>query len=267
MSKESIISSESNGQIKEIIKLQKQARERKKTKKFVVEGIKMVQEAINFKKLDKMYVSESALEKTAQSIGKKIEEIPYEIVADNVFRQISDTVTPQGVLAVVNMPEYDIKDILSDDRKSWILLDDLRDPGNLGTIVRTSEGAGMSGVIMSRESVDLFNPKVVRSTMGAIFRVPFCYVQSLTDIIDEIKGAGYEVFATAMEGSEVYDCIDYTNGAAFIIGNEANGVSNEVFEKASKRIRIPMEGKLESLNAAVSAAIIMYEIARQKRGK
>lgn len=97
------------------------------------------------------------------------------------------------MLAVVNMPEYDIKDILSDDRKSWILLDDLRDPGNLGTIVRTSEGAGMSGVIMSRESVDLFNPKVVRSTMGAIFRVPFCYVQSLTDIIDEIKGAGYEV--------------------------------------------------------------------------
>ena len=133
--------------------------------------------------------------------------------------------------------------------------------------MRTSEGAGMSGVIMSRESVDLFNPKVVRSTMGAIFRVPFCYVQSLTDIIDEIKGAGYEVFATAMEGSEVYDCIDYTNGAAFIIGNEANGVSDEVFEKASKRIRIPMEGKLESLNAAVSAAIIMYEIARQKRGK
>ena len=108
MSKESIISSESNGQIKEIIKLQKQARERKKTKKFVVEGIKMVQEAINFKKLDKMYVSESALEKTAQSIGKKIEEISYEVVADNVFRQISDTVTPQGVLAVVNMPEYDI---------------------------------------------------------------------------------------------------------------------------------------------------------------
>ena len=226
----------------------------------------MVQEAINFRKLDKMYVSESALEKTAQSIGKKIEEIPYEIVADNVFRQISDTVTPQGVLAVVNMPEYDIKDILSDDRKSWILLDDLRDPGNLGTIVRTSEGAGMSGVIMSRESVDLFNPKVVRSTMGAIFRVPFCYVQSLTGVIDEIKSAGYEVFATAMEGSEVYDCIDYTNGAAVIIGNEANGVSDEVFEKASKRIRIPMEGKLESLNAAVSAAIIMYEIARQKRG-
>ncbi len=267
MPKESIISSESNGQIKEIIKLQKQARERKKTKKFVVEGIKMVQEAINFKKLDKMYVSESALEKTAQSIGKKIEEISYEVVADNVFKQISDTVTPQGVLAVVNMPEYDINDILSDDRKSWILLDDLRDPGNLGTIVRTSEGAGMSGVIMSRECVDLFNPKVVRSTMGAIFRVPFCYVQSLTDVIDRIKSAGCEVFATAMEGSEVYDQLDYTKGAAFIIGNEANGVSDEVFEKASKRIRIPMEGKLESLNAAVSAAIIMYEIARQKREK
>lgn len=265
MSKDSIISSESNGQIKEIVKLQKQARERKKTKKFVAEGIKMVKEAISFNKLEKIYVSETAFEKTVQNLGKTITEIPYVIVADNIFKQISDTVTPQGVLAIVKMPEYDIRDILADERKSWVLLDDLRDPGNLGTIIRTSEGAGMSGVIMSRESVDLFNPKVVRSTMGAIFRVPFCYVDSLTNVIDDIKKAGYEVYATAMEGSEVYDCVDYTKGAAFIIGNEANGVSDEVFEKASMRVRIPMEGKLESLNAAVSAALIMYEIARQKR--
>ena len=260
-----IITSESNGQIKELIKLQKQARERRKTKKFVAEGIKMVLEAINFDKLDKLYVSESAFDRTAQRLGDKLERIPYEVVADNVFKQISDTVTPQGVLATVNMPEYDVKEILSDERKAWVLLDDLRDPGNLGTIIRTSEGAGMSGVIMSKESVDLFNPKVVRSTMGAIFRVKFCYVESLIDIIEEIKKSGYDVYATAMEGSEVYDCVDYTKGSAFIIGNEANGVSDAVFEKASKRIRIPMEGKLESLNAAVSAAIIMYEMARQKR--
>lgn len=264
-SKDLIITSESNGQIKELIKLQKQARERRKTKKFVAEGIKMVLEAINFDKLDKLYVSESAFDRTAQRLGDKLERIPYEVVADNVFKQISDTVTPQGVLATVNMPEYDVKEILSDERKAWVLLDDLRDPGNLGTIIRTSEGAGMSGVIMSKESVDLFNPKVVRSTMGAIFRVKFCYVESLIDIIEEIKKSGYDVYATAMEGSEVYDYVDYTKGSAFIIGNEANGVSDAVFEKASKRIRIPMEGKLESLNAAVSAAIIMYEMARQKR--
>lgn len=264
-SKDLIITSESNGQIKELIKLQKQARERRKTKKFVAEGIKMVLEAINFDKLDKLYVSESAFDRTAQRLGDKLERIPYEVVADNVFKQISDTVTPQGVLATVNMPEYDVKEILSDERKAWVLLDDLRDPGNLGTIIRTSEGAGMSGVIMSKESVDLFNPKVVRSTMGAIFRVKFCYVESLIDIIEEIKKSGYDVYATAMEGSEVYDFVDYTKGSAFIIGNEANGVSDAVFEKASKRIRIPMEGKLESLNAAVSAAIIMYEMARQKR--
>ena len=120
-------------------------------------------------------------------LGDKLERIPYEVVADNVFKQISDTVTPQGVLATVNMPEYDVKEILSDERKAWVLLDDLRDPGNLGTIIRTSEGAGMSGVIMSKESVDLFNPKVVRSTMGAIFRVKFCYVESFIDIIEEIN--------------------------------------------------------------------------------
>lgn len=264
-SRDSIITSESNGQIKELLKLQKQARERRKTKKFVAEGIKMVLEAISFDKLDKLYISESAFDKTVPKLGDKLERISYEVVADNVFKQISDTVTPQGVLAVVKMPEYDIKDILADKKKSWVILDDLRDPGNLGTIIRTSEGAGMSGVIMSKESVDLFNPKVVRSTMGAIFRVPFCYVDSLTEVVEEIKNSGYEVYATAMEGSEVYDRVDYTPGAAFIIGNEANGVSDKVFESASKRIRIPMAGKLESLNAAVSAAIIMYEIARQKR--
>ena len=267
MSKESIISSESNGQIKEIIKLQKQARERKKTKKFVVEGIKMVQEAINFKKLDKMYVSESALEKTAQSIGKKIEKIPYEIVADNVFRQISDTVTPQGVLAVVNMPEYDIKDILSDDRKSWILLDDLRDPGNLGTIFRTAEAAGVTGILLSKDCVDVYNPKVIRSTMGAVFRMPFLYVEDLPEKIKELQKKSIKTYAAHLRGENAYDEEDYTTGCAFLIGNEGNGLRDEVADCADCLIRIPMEGEAESLNAAVAAAVLMFEAGRQRRKK
>ena len=260
-----MITSASNDKIKEIKKLIKSASRRKESGLYIVEGIRMVRE-IPADAVKTLYVAESMTDKFADICNQIPAEV--EIVRDSVFQSMSDTNTPQGILAEVYQTATTEDNLFAGDAAPFLLIiERLQDPGNLGTIIRTAEGAGVTGIILSADTVDIYNPKVIRSTMGAIFRVPFCYVQSLTDIIDEIKGAGYEVFATAMEGSEVYDCIDYTNGAAFIIGNEANGVSDEVFEKASKRIRIPMEGKLESLNAAVSAAIIMYEIARQKRGK
>ena len=147
----------------------------------------------------------------------------------------------------------------------WLLLDDIRDPGNLGTIMRTAEGAGMSAVIMGKGTADLFNPKTVRSTMGAIFRMPFIYADDITEIIMQIRDNGYNVYGTAMEGSIIYDKADYTKGAGIVIGNEANGIQDKVLECITGSIRIPMEGKLESLNAAVSAAVVMYEAARQRR--
>ena len=262
-----MITSESNAQIKEIIKLQKQAKARRKSHSFVVEGFKMLNEAASYDKLKKVYVSEYVMEREDERLKDIISRCPYEEVSDNVFKQMSDTVTPQGVIGIADMPEYSLDSILGDNRKTWLLLDDLRDPGNLGTIMRTAEGADMSGVILSRESVDLFNPKVVRSTMGAIFRMPYIYVDSLIDTIGRIKNMGYKIYGTAMEGSVVYDEPDYTKGAGFVIGNEANGVSDEVFAEVTDRIRIPMGGKLESLNAAVAAAIVMYEAARQRRNR
>ena len=263
--KDSMISSLSNSQIKEVVKLQKQSRYRKKSGCFVAEGFKLVIEAAERKKLKKIYLSESGRQKLSEVLSETLKNNEYELVTDDVFEQMSDTITPQGVLGIVEMPVYDIKNILSDYRKTWLLLDDLRDPGNLGTIMRTAEGAGMSGVIMSRECVDLFNPKTVRSTMGAIFRVPFYYTDSLRGTISDICSMGYGVYGTAMQGSVIYDEVDYTSGAAIVIGNEANGISEEVFAALTGRIRIPMEGQLESLNAAVSAAVVMYEAARQRR--
>lgn len=260
-----MISSESNGQIREILKLQKQVRFRRKQQTFVVEGIKMLQEAAHYSKLQKIYISEGKYEEVSSKLSALFSQHEYELVADPVLKQISETVTPQGVLGLVTIPSYELRDILHHEKHRFLLLDDLRDPGNLGTIMRTAEGAGMSGVILSQESVDLFNPKVVRSTMGAIFRVPYCYVESLPETARQIRNMGYEVYGTAMEGSVVYDEPDYTDGAAVVIGNEANGISDAVFQEISKRIRIPMDGQLESLNAAVSAAIIMYEMNRQER--
>lgn len=256
-----MISSESNGQIKELVKLQKQARFRKKQAAFVVEGMKMVQEAARYGKLQKIYLSESLYD---ESLAELLTSYDYEIIADAVFRKVSDTITPQGILGLVAMPRYSQEEILQCQKPYYLLLDDIRDPGNLGTMIRTAEGAGMSAVILSQSSVDLFNPKVVRSTMGAIFRMPYCYVESLPETIRQIRNRGCQVYATAMEGSVVYDQPDYTTGAAVVIGNEANGISDEVFREMPVNIRIPMEGHLESLNAAISAAVIMYEIHRQR---
>lgn len=260
------ISSESNPQMKEIIKLQKSARERRKKQLFVTEGFKLTKEAASCGKLHKIYISESAVaENTAKEWREVLEQHPCEVVADSVFRVISDTVTPQGVLGLVKMPCYELNDILQDERRSILLLDDLRDPGNLGTIMRTAEGAGMSGIILSKESVDLFNPKTVRSTMGSIFRVPFYYAESLVPVIEQLKQSGISVYGTMMQGSIVYDEADYHMGAGIVVGNEANGISVRVSEVLSAGVRIPMAGNLESLNAAVSAAVLMYEIFRQRR--
>jgi len=263
-----MITSESNGKIKGIVKLQKSARERRKKGLFLAEGVKMVREAFSYGKLQGIYFSESFWETSPQGWREITGRIPWEVVSEPLFQKMADTVTPQGVLGVVEMPEYSLEDLLGDARHAYMLLDDIRDPGNLGTILRTAEGAGMSGVIMSRGTVDLFNPKVVRATMGAIFRVPFYVLgngEGLAGMIGELKSRDIPVYGTMMDGSMVYDDPDYTRGAGIVIGNEAKGISGEVAEVLTGRIRIPMEGRLESLNASVAAAVLMYEMARQRR--
>lgn len=262
-----MISNISNQQVKEIIKLQKQPKHRRASSLFIAEGFKMLKEAAEKGCLVKTYISEFVLGKKPESLEWICKQFPYEIVSDQVFRHLSDTVATQGILGIVKQPSYSITDILGDGRHMWLLLDDIRDPGNLGTIMRTAEGAGMSAVIMDKGTVDLFNPKTVRSTMGAIFRMPFIYVDDITEVIKQIKDNGYSVYGTAMEGSIAYDMADYTKGAGIVIGNEANGIQAEVLECITESIHIPMDGKLESLNAAVAAAVVMYEAARQRRGK
>ena len=258
-----MISSGSNAKIKELVKLQKSSKERKKSGLFVAEGEKLIREAAHHGRLQTVYVSETVYEKAVWEQKAFLEGLSYEVVADSVFHDIADTVTPQGFLGVVEQPEYSLEQIIQNKR--ILLLDDLRDPGNMGTILRTAEGAGMSGVILSRGSVDMFNPKVVRATMGAIFRMPFCYVEDLAETIGYIKDREIPVYGTTMEGSLRYDEIDYGAGAGIVVGNEAKGISENVLKQLSGCVRIPMAGKLESLNAAVSAAIMMYEMARQRR--
>lgn len=250
-----MITSENNAKLKEMIKLQKNARHRKKEGLFVAEGIKLVKEAAKYGKLRQVLIMESLWidrwqEKPESEIAEEFSgenrRIGVDVVPDDLFDLAADTVTPQGILGMVDMPSYSQEEILNSPAGLYLLLDDLRDPGNLGTMIRTSEAAGVAGVIMSKGTVDLFNPKVVRATMGAIFRVPFLYVESLPEMIRQMKQKNISVYGTILEESRVYDDPDYTKPSGIVVGNEANGISKEVRESLSGRIHIPMEGSVES---------------------
>lgn len=259
-----MISSGSNSQIKNIIQLQKKGKLRREQGVFVVEGEKMVKEARNHH-LVKAYAAESYYAELIKNEDLYLEGFEYEIVADSVFKQMADTMSPQGILAIVKIPEYSLDEMLCKEDTSLLLLEDLRDPGNLGTIIRTAEGAGMSGVILSQESVDIFNPKVIRSTMGSIYRVPFVYVQNFKETMLRVKSQGVNLYAAHLHGRNRYDEEDYSKRQGILIGNESNGLSEETTKLADYLVKIPMEGQVESLNAAMAAGILMYESARQRR--
>ena len=254
-----MITSTSNEQVKNIIQLKEKAKVRRQKKLFVVEGIKMFRE-IPKDKLVSVFVSEK-FEKENEEL---LSHTDYILLSDSVFKKISDTVTPQGILAVVKQNEFTVEDIIErrdKERSCIVVLDRLQDPGNLGTIVRTGEGAGITGIVMSNDSVDLYNPKVIRSTMGSIFRVPVAVVPDLQDAIKKMKQNGIETYAAHLNGME-YQKGAFGKNIALLIGNEAKGLSDEVSVMADKLIKIPMEGKVESLNAAVATAILMYEARR-----
>lgn len=254
-----VITSTSNEQIKKLIQLKEKSKVRKTTGTFTVEGKKMFVE-IPAEDLVSVYVSETFLKEN----GELVKDKKYQIVSDQVFKKISDTVTPQGIVAVVKQKSYSIDYIIekrNKEKSCIVVLDRLQDPGNMGTIVRTGEAAGISGIIMSKDSADIYNPKVIRSTMGSIFRVPFAIVDDLVAAVDTLKDNGITTYAAHLKG-ELYNSGSLTKDCALLIGNEARGLSEKISAKADKLIKIPMHGKVESLNAAVATAILMYEAAR-----
>lgn len=260
-----MISSLTNSQIKNIIKLQKQAKVRNEQGLFVVEGKKMFEEARDQAtvQLEKSFVSESYFVQQCSQDESYFKKSSFEIVSDAVMKEISETMTPQGILALIKKPQHQLSDMLNNDRVRLLLLEDIRDPGNLGTMIRTAEGVGISGVILSKDSVDIFNPKVIRSTMGAIYRVPFIYSDNFIETLSQIKEGGVPIYAAHLTGAVRYDKVDYGRKSAIMIGNEANGLTTEASALATRCIKIPMEGSVESLNAAIAAAVLMYEVYKK----
>lgn len=262
-----MITSTSSSQVKHVISLLSKAKERKKNNEYVVEGIRMVSEA-PADLLVKIYMSERFQNNNSEYVKELVKkqgisDDSIEIVADNVFDRMSQTQTPQGIMAVVRMKDNSLSDMLSGN-PLLILVENLQDPGNLGTIIRMGEGAGVTGVIMSPNTVDIYNPKTIRSTMGSIFRVPFVYVQDFSDAVSQCQNAGIKVYAAHLDGNNTYLGEDYSTPTAFLIGNEGNGLTDDITKQADTLIRIPMEGEVESLNAAIACTILTYEAVRQR---
>lgn len=256
-----MITSTSNAKVKELMAFQKKAKLRNEQKVFIAEGIRMFQETPK-QSIRQVYLSESFYQKKGKELD--LDGINTEILSDTVFEHVSDTKSPQGVLCVVRQSAYTIEQVLSGRNPHILILENLQDPGNMGTIMRTAEGAGVTGILMTRDTVDIYNPKVVRSTMGSIYRIPFLYVEDIFQTMEQVKQADIKIYAAHLEGRDTYDKQDYTGGTAFLIGNEGNGLTKEVSDLADIWIRIPMHGKVESLNAAIASAVLMYEVCRQR---
>ena len=257
-----MITSAANQKMKNLMALCQKSKERRAQQSFIVEGPKMFAEAPD-SWIKEVYIAENFWNKC--SFKDKLKKTGYEIVADDVFKRVADTRTPQGIMSVLKCPHYGLEELIGKKTPLLVVLEDLQDPGNLGTILRAAEGAGVDGIIMTRDTVDIFNPKVIRATMGSIYRMPFYQTQDLKDTIYTLKNKGIQVYAAHLQDSVCYDEADYRKGTAFLIGNEGNGLKKETADAATQYIKIPMLGQVESLNAAMATSILMYEAARQRR--
>ncbi len=259
------ISSNKNEQYKEVLKL-KQKKYRQRGECFLIEGIKLVKHALEKDEEVLMLLYSPTL--IAEQVIEEIQAMmPKQSVglslSKELFTALSDTVNSQGVMAVVKYP--DPLNTL-DPNGIYLALDHIQDPGNLGTMIRTADAAGFSGLIYSKGTVDPFSEKVLRSTMGSVFSLPLMVSEDLPAFLtDAANSQGMQILCTSLEDSLDYSEANYLKGSIIVIGNESQGVSEEVFKTATKRIKIPIYGEAESLNAAVAAAIIMYEAIKQRR--
>lgn len=230
----------------------KEKKSREVQKSFFVEGIRMVREALSSSfEIKALIMREDYHPEFDLPLG-----VPSYILPDHVFQSVSDTKTPQGIAAVLSLKTKEASG------PRLLALDGVQDPGNVGTIIRTADAAGFDGVILSTDCADLYSPKVLRSTMGSIFRLGFSFPTSLPDMLNSLKNDGYSVISSQLDGDPFFDRTDISSPFVLIIGNEGNGISEEVKSVATYRFRLPMRGGAESLNAAVAAGIMMYDLTR-----
>lgn len=252
----SIITSLQNPMVKKWRLLNKSRSERMKQGLFIAEGEHMTQEAIQNKSASMLLVAESAREKFIHLLD---EAVSVHVLADHVFASLCETKSPQGILALCSYPDRINLDQLG---HRLVCLNGVQDPGNVGTILRTMDAAGFTGLIIDSNTADPYSPKVLRATMGSIFRIPVLQTKQLAQTLDVLQQKDFEILAGDLMGQPFFNTRERKENTCIIIGNEGAGISPEIKEKATLRLRIPMMGGAESLNAAVAAAIMMYDDVR-----
>lgn len=261
-----IIRSKDNKKIKEAAALQK-TREREKTGLFLAEGVRLAEMAASsdWRIRYTLATPEASAEERGKTLlGKLAEKAPVYLAEKPVYDKAAGTVSSQGILCVLEQKKMGLDDFEEKEQPLYLVLDQIQDPGNLGTILRTADAAGVEGVILMRGTADLYNPKVVRSAMGSLFHLPVAFGVTPESLLDFLKKRHIRLLATALdENAAPHFGTDFRGSVALVIGNEGNGVSPFLLERAEK-VYIPMFGAAESLNAAVSAGIVLYETVRQR---
>ena len=256
-----MITSVQNPKVHWVRGLQARSRARRSDQAFVIEGVRLVEEALAAGWIPELVFYTEALNERGQALVEEIQGrgVQVELVSDNVMQAASDTQTPQGILAVQRMISQPVP-----ERFDFVFIPDgVRDPGNLGTILRTCAAAGVDAVFLPPGTVDPYSPKVVRSGMGAHFRLPFSSI-SWEDIISQLEPSGLRVYLAAAGEGQVYTQADFRLPLALIVGGEAEGAGEVAGKLAGERVHIPMPGGMESLNAAIAGGVLLFEVVRQR---
>ncbi|GAA0181907.1 RNA methyltransferase [Clostridium sediminicola] len=257
------INSKDNSIIKEIKKLNIK-KYRTENKRFLIEGIRFVEEALKSEfNIPYIFVCESLIGKIEGNINLKKSNTEVYLLNEKLMKYICNTQTPQGIAAVIDMKE-DLD--LDTSEGVYILVDRIQDPGNMGTIIRTAHAIGAKGIIVTKGTVDVYNDKTLRSTMGSIFKVPIICDDNGV-VVNNLRSEGYELIVSTLNATESFYDVDLTGKILLTIGNEGNGICKKIIDSADKSVKIPMVGDAESLNVAVAAAVMMYEALRQKLKK
>lgn len=261
MNEPSIITSANNPIIKEIKGL-KTKKGRAKAQAFLLEGSRLVLDAVHSDAQIKYLIVSDTYAEKGEYLSEKIHKIRTIQIPDRLFTNISEIESPQGIMAIAEIPQYDEHNML-EGASRIIALENLQDPGNIGTIIRTSDACGFDAVIVSRDSADIYNPKVIRSTMGAVFHLPVIEVHDFYGTLRIAKEKGLSIAAAHTRKSEPCWKVNLANNIVIVIGNEANRISDKLLGLADSTIMIPMNSRAESLNAAAAASILIYESMRQ----
>ena len=261
------ISSQENPVIKHIKQLSKR-KYREKYREFKIEGVRMIHDALENGKNIKSVLfcdalkgvsgGEKLLERLNQQ-GIKIYHIPQKM-----FEELSDIESPQGVMAILAFHTHELEEVLTHSKGFFLILDRIQDPGNMGTMIRTADAAGADGIILTKGSVDPYNEKVIRSTMGSIFHIPILTMGDTMDVLGCMKQRGIKIVTTSLNTEHYHYDIDLKQKIAIIVGNEGNGVEEDVIRASDYTVKIPMLGRAESLNASVAASLMLYEVVRQR---